>query len=335
MLVTEFSTEVVAAPERFALWEGATEQSHMRNRLRSNDHNDFRARMRGLDLGEVQVSALAYPHLEVVRTAKLVRQSDPEVYQINYFLGGQGVVSQDRRDTTLGTGDLVVMDSSRSFRGDVHADPGRWSHVTVQCPRGLLPLPAKAVQRLLAVPISGRRGMGGVFARWLSDLNARAHEFTPADIPTLTSVSLDLLASVIARCLEVEESLTPETRKTALRARINAFIEQHLADPDLSPQVIADAHHISLRHLHRLLAGQDTSPAASIRRRRLERCRRDLADPRLAAHPVHTVGARWGFTNPAHFSRLFRTAYGIPPQDYRRVAPQAGLEHASTMTRHE
>ncbi|MFB7957505.1 AraC family transcriptional regulator [Streptomyces sp. NPDC056045] len=322
MLVTEFSTDAVAASERFALWEEATGQSHMRNRLRSNDHDDFRSRMRGLDLREVQVAALAYPHLEITRTAKLIRQSDPEVYQVNYFLSGQGLVSLDRRDVTLGIGDLVVMDSSRPYRGDVHADLGRWSHVTVQCPRGLLPLPEKSVQRLLGVPISGRQGMGGVFARWLTDLNARAHDFTPADIPTLTSVTLDLLASVIARCLEAEESLTPEARRTALRARVNAFVEQHLADPDMTPQAIADAHHISLRHLQQLLAEDGTSPAAWVRRRRLERCRLDLANPRLNTRPIQAIAERWGFTNPAHFSRLFRTAYGIPPRDYRNLPPK-------------
>ncbi|WP_051845456.1 helix-turn-helix domain-containing protein [Streptomyces sp. NRRL S-813] len=323
MLVTEFSTEVVSASERFALWEGATEQSHMRNRLRSNDHNDFRARMRGLDLGEVQVSALAYPHLEVVRTAKLVRQSDPEVYQINYFLGGHGVVSQGRCDTTLGTGDLVVMDSSRPFLGDVRADPGRWSHVTVQCPRELLPLPAKVLQRLLAVPISGRHGMGGVFARWLADLNAGAHEFTWADVPTLASVTLDLLLSALARCLGAEEALTPEARRSVLRARINAFVEQHLGDPAMTPRTIADAHHISLRHLQQLLAEDGTSPAAWIRHRRLERCRLDLANPRLNARPVQAIAEHWGFTNPTHFSRLFRATYGIPPRDYRNLLPKA------------
>lgn len=46
---------------------------------------------------------------------------------------------------------------------------------------------------LLAAPINGRRGMGGVFTRWLADLTTRdAGELTPADIPTLTSVTLDL-----------------------------------------------------------------------------------------------------------------------------------------------
>lgn len=322
MLVTEFNTGVVEAPDRFGLWEEITGQSHMRNRLRSNNQDDFRAKMRVLDLGELQASALAYPHLEVVRTAKLIRQSDPEVYQISYFLGGEGTVYLPGGDTALRTGDLLVMDSSRPFHGDVHADPGRWSHVTVQCPRGSLPLPEKMVQRLLAVPISGHRSMGGVFGRWLADLNVRADEFTPADIPTLASVTLDLLASVIARCLDTESALSPEARRNALRARINTFVEQHLADPALSPQTIADAHHISLRQLQQLLAEDDTSPAAWIRHRRLERCRLDLANPRLDARPIQAVAERWGFTDATHFSRLFRATYGMPPRNYRSLPPQ-------------
>ncbi|MFE2157113.1 helix-turn-helix domain-containing protein [Streptomyces lydicus] len=319
MLVTEFSTGVVAAPERFALWKETTSRSHMVNRLRSTDCDDFRAKMRALDLGEVQVAALACPHLEIVRTSKLIRQSDPEAYLITYFLRAEGVISLAGGDKALRTGDLVVLDSSRPFRGDVHADPGGWSHVTVQFPRGLLPLPEKTVQHLLAVPISGRRGMGGVFTRWLADLNARADEFTPADIPTLASVTLDLLASVIARCLRADEALRPEARRSALKAQINAFVEQRLADPAMTPQKIADAHHISLRHLQQLLAEDDTSPAAWIRHRRLERCRLDLANPGLHARPIQAIAARWGFTDPARFSRLFRATYGIPPRDYRNL----------------
>lgn len=323
MLVTEFSTDVVEAPDRFALWEESTSRSHMRNRLRSNDQNDFRAKLRSVGLGEVAVSALACPHLEIVRTAKLIRQSDPEAYLITCFLRAEGVISLGGGDTALRNGDLVVLDSSRPFRGDVHPGPGGWSHVTVQFPRGLLPLPEKTVLPLLAVPISGRQGIGGVFIRWLSDLHARAYEFTPADIPTLAAVTLDLLASVIARCLRVEETLCPEARRSALRAEIDAFVEQHLADPAMTPRTIADAHHISLRHLQQLLAEDDTSPAAWIRHRRLERCRFDLANPLLNARPIQAIAARWGFTDPAHFSRLFRAAYGISPRDFRNLRAEA------------
>ncbi|MEU5646634.1 helix-turn-helix domain-containing protein [Streptomyces milbemycinicus] len=323
MLLTELSTDVVEAPERYALWEEAAARSRIPGRMRSNDRDDFRVKMRNLNLGELQVSALVHPHLEIVRTAKLVRQSDPEVYTVSYISGGEGIVSQGGGDRALHAGDLVMMNSSRPCRGDIPAIPGRISQLSVYLPRRLLSLPEKKVQGLLAVPINGRSGMGGVFARWLSDINARAREFTSADIPTLTSVTRDLLASVLACCVEAEEALTPEARRSALRARINAFVEQHLADPAMTPRTIADAHHISLRHLQQLLAEDDTSPAAWIRHRRLERCRIDLANPRLNARSIQVIAERWGFANPTHFSRLFRAAYGIPPRDYRNLLPTA------------
>ncbi|MDW6066096.1 helix-turn-helix domain-containing protein [Streptomyces sp. FXJ1.4098] len=320
MLVTEFSTEVVAPPERFELFSEVTARSHVPNRLRSNDRDDFRANMRVLHLGELEVSTMSFSHLEIVRTAKLIRQYDPDAYQINYLLGQEGALSLAGRDTALRVGDLVVMDTSRPYHGDVHAVRGGWSHMTVQFPRKLLPLPEKAAQSLLGVSINGRRGMGGVFTRWLTDLNTRAGEFTPADVPTLASVTLDLLASALARCTDAEEALSPETRRNALRTQINTFVEQHLTDPDMTPQTIADAHHISLRHLQQLFAESDTSPAAWIRRRRLERCRDDLANPSLKSRPIQTIAARWGFADPAHFSRLFRATYEMTPREYRHLA---------------
>ncbi|MER0245577.1 helix-turn-helix domain-containing protein [Streptomyces sp. HSW2009] len=324
MRVMEFRTDVVRPAERFALWQDFTSRSHMRNVLRSEDGDDFRASVRVLDLGEMQVSALGHPHVEIARTPKLIRQSDPEVYQLNYFRNGSGGFSVVRDEVPVRTGDLVMMDSGRPYRGDVRSCPDSrshgTSHMTVQFPRRMLPLPEKVVARVLATPLDGSRGLAGALARWLTDLHARADEFTPADAPTLASVTLDLLASLIAGRLEAERALSPQARRRALKTRINAFVERHLADPDLTPQAVADAHHVSLRQLQHLLAEDGTSPAAWIRQRRLERCREDLTDPRLGARPVRAVAARWGLSDPMHFSRLFRAAYGVPPREYRERA---------------
>ena len=47
-----------------------------------------------------------------------------------------------------------------------------------------------------------------------------------------------------------------------------------------------------------------------------------MLDPALRAQPVSAIAARWGLTNPAHFSRLFRQAYGAPPAAYRSLGDQ-------------
>ncbi|MEU9123638.1 helix-turn-helix domain-containing protein [Streptomyces sp. NPDC048506] len=66
-----------------------------------------------------------------------------------------------------------------------------------------------------------------------------------------------------------------------------------------------------------MAAGEEATVAAWIRRRRLDAARGDLADPALDAVPIHAIAARWGFPRAAVFTRAFRSAYGIPPRDYR------------------
>jgi AraC-like DNA-binding protein len=320
MLVSEFSTEPVEQRERFAWWEDVAARSHLRNRLHSDCCDNFLASMRLADLGDLQVSAMALPHLESVRTSTLIRQSDPEVYQIARVLRGPGEVGVAERDTSVRAGDIVVVDSSCPYRVRFRSTPDAWSHLIIQIPRARLSLPEKGMRRLLGVALPGRHGMGGVVTRWLADFNARAGEFAPADVPVLASVFTDLLTSMLSHHLDSEAVMTPEARTQSLQVRIRDFIQQHLADPALTPRAIADAHSISVRHLYTLFHDQDLTVAAWIRQRRLEHCRRDLADPRLASRPVHVIAARWGFLNPAHFSRAFRTAYDIPPSDFRHRA---------------
>jgi AraC-like DNA-binding protein len=108
------------------------------------------------------------------------------------------------------------------------------------------------------------------------------------------------------------------TPQHALTAQIQASIRENLGDPRLTPPAIAADHHISLRYLHKLFERDGHTVAGWIRERRLEQCRRDLADPRLAARSIHAIATRWGFTSPAHFSRAFRGAYGFSPRQFRR-----------------
>ncbi|MDN0196956.1 helix-turn-helix domain-containing protein [Streptomyces sp. S.PNR 29] len=317
MLVQEFRTEVVPTAERWDLWQDVTSRTHVPNLLRSDDEDDFRATLRLLPLGEAQISLLAFPHLEIVRTQRAIRRFDPEAYQIQCLLEGECGAAQSGREAAVHAGDLVLVDTSLPYEARHIPSPGPVSSVVVTLPRAMLPLPPRAVRRLLAAPVPLSHGMGGVLYRWLTDVAARADEFTEADVPTLASVTTDLLASVLGRCLEAEDTLAPESRRRALHTRIRDFIDQHLTDPSLSPALVAAAHGISVRYLHQLFAEEGETPAAWIRHRRLERCRRDLADPRLQNRSIQSVAARWGFPDPATFSRAFRRAYGMTPRDYR------------------
>ncbi|WP_405959348.1 helix-turn-helix domain-containing protein [Streptomyces sp. NBC_00868] len=221
-------------------------------------------------------------------------------------------MSQAERDAAFRAGGFVLVDSSRPFSGCLATTPGAWSSIVVQMPRILVPLPENAVRRMTAVPIPATRGLGGVFHRWLVDLVTRAGEFTPADVPALTQTTVDLLASLLGRCLDAEATMGPEACRRALKARIHDFVPQRLRDPGLTPEAVAAAHGISTRYLYLLFRDQELTMAAWIRALRLENCRRDLADSRLLGRPIHSIAAGWCFPDAAYFSRAFRAAYGPP-----------------------
>jgi AraC-like DNA-binding protein len=250
------------------------------------------------------------------RTTTHIRRSDPEMYKVDFVAEGQAVIEQNGRQAALVAGDFSLVDMSR---------PASWAMdgvrvVGVLFPRSMLPLRGNELDRVTAVRIPGDRGTGALVSSLARQLVRHLGDYGATDGARLGTAVLDLLTAGLATRLDRADHLPEGTRQRALLARIRAFIEARLPDPELSPGTIARAQYISVRYLHKLFEAEQATVAEWIRRRRLERCRRDLLDPALLAEPVGAIGMRWGFRDAGHFSRLFRTAYGMPPAEYRERA---------------
>lgn len=284
--------------------------------LRIDAGDELHAQILTGQVGDIQVSRVSAPPLAAFRTAKLVRVSDPAAFKLEVPERGHTIFAQGDREASLTPGGFTLLDLSRpcslADRGDQHG------LVAIKFPHTALPLPHDEVFRLTAVPMPGDDGLGGAIAS-LARYMVRHLDDDPTNRARLAASLLDLLAVALAERLERSSTLAPATYRRALLTRVWAFIDQHLADPRLSPSMIAAAHHISLRTLYNLFETQPTSVSGWIRQRRLERCRRDLVDPALADRPVGAIAARWGLLDAAHFSRLFSAAYGVSPTDYRRT----------------
>jgi len=188
----------------------------------------------------------------------------------------------------------------------------------------MLALPGELMARLTAVPVRTDTGTGALTAPLLRRVALDMDGYRPASAARLSAVVMNLITAAVAEHADQAGSLSAESREQTLLMRIHAFIEQHLGDSDLAPGPVAAAHYISVRYLYRLFESQGTTVAAWIRHRRLERCRADLADPALGGAPVSAVAARWGMPDPAHFNRLFKRTYGLPPAEYRRACRAPG-----------
>ncbi len=189
--------------------------------------------------------------------------------------------------------------------------------IVTMIPHAALPLPPQRMAALYGGRMSGSEGIGALLAQFLLQVTGHPEQYHAADASRLGAVGLDLATTMLGRHLVAEDAVPTEVRRRALLTQVQSYIHRHLGDAALDPHVVADAHHISVRSLHRLFEAEDATVASYIRDLRLARCRRDLTDPALRNQPVQTVAARWGFPDKAHFSRAFKAAYGTTPQDHR------------------
>ena len=105
------------------------------------------------------------------------------------------------------------------------------------------------------------------------------------------------------------------TAVASVRTRTEAIIYEQATNPDLTPAAVAMQLNVSLRQLYRAFSGGE-SPAALIRRRRLERAAELLAARRPIAN-VESIAQECGFASAEYFSRAFRREFGLSPRAYR------------------
>jgi AraC-like DNA-binding protein len=304
-------TSEVAPSERFDLWAQEASKVFFPMGVLPGDAAPFSGRVDGCQLGPVGLHRLTAGPSIVRRTARTISAADPETFQLALERRGRTSLEVDGRRGTITPGGMFSYTTSRPF---VLRNETPFQMLVISFPMTLL---GPHADRICAH--TGLRIDSGVadslVAPFLRDLDDRisggALEGATDD---LGETVVDLVRSVVAP----RDATGPAPRYSeTLLPQVTSYVYRHLGDPELTPARIAAAHFVSTRSLHRLFEPRGVSVAEWIRELRLTRCRRDLADPALAGESVGTIAARWGMRNPAHFSRLYRAAYGCCPRDHR------------------
>ena len=126
----------------------------------------------------------------------------------------------------------------------------------------------------------------------------------------------------LVRALITSAADSPQQSHAAaesLLTRIIAYMRVHLGETDLDPARIAAEHNISVRSLHLLFARQDLSVRRWLMRERLDHARRILTTDAARAGSIATLGRRCGFSDPGHFAKRFRAAYGMSPREWQHL----------------
>jgi AraC-like DNA-binding protein len=275
----------------------------------------FHGRLRAGSLGPIRMCAMEVSPHTVKRTPRLAANTRGDQYKLSLVLGGEALVVQDTREAVLGPGDFAIYDCSRPYTFVTNDSFGMLACVL---PRDIIGFSPDRVSEITATRIPGGNGIGWAMAPFLKRLADMAvRDELPPDQHRVVESVVDLVGSLCASVMNEDVGPCAHSR-AELVLRIRAYIDSHLGDPDLTPTRIAATHFISKRYLHKLFEAEGISVSRWIRERRLECCRSALVDGRWRDETVTSIGMRWGFTDAAHFSRLFRETYGCTPTEYRR-----------------
>ena len=299
--------------------------------IRTDEGNELPDQVRAADLGALHIGELwASRPGGANRTRHHIQRMEADLVKVDVVAQGEVDIEQDGRQARLHAGDYAFVDLAR---------PAHWTNsssvrvLAIAFPRQLLPLRTDDTTKLTAVGLNADDGPGALFSSTARQLARHLDHFDVASGVRVGTATLDLLTVALAGRLDRGGGLPPDIPQRLLIVRMRAFIEDQLADSDLTPSAVARAHHVSLRYLYKLFEGEQKSVAGLIKERRLERCRRDLLDPSLRHLPVSAIAARWGMPNAAHFSHAFRAAYGMAPVEYRRLVAGTRLDEFGLSSR--
>ena len=175
-------------------------------------------------------------------------------------------------------------------------------------------------QELPAQLLNADPGLAALFSSYFAEFVVQA--------PYLKGASAEAAVQTLAQLAIVSRGLAeaegPSSQAAIRASRLRAareIIERDLHISALSAAVMAVRLGISVRQLQLLFEPTGTSYARYVLSRRLERARLLLAQP--GSRSVAEIASACGFESLATFHRNFRTAYGMPPSDFRRSASEA------------
>jgi AraC-like DNA-binding protein len=232
-------------------------------------------------------------------------------HTLGLLLTGQGTLEQDGRLASLAPGDFVLYHGRRPFRLDLS---GPYRYFVIDVGHGGASFLRQAAAAV-ANPELPQLASGRILTSALVEMADLAPRMGPLTRQEMGEHISCMLRTVIHEANRREPEIC--AAQAAVLDRVLNYIDQHLGG-ELSPESIAAAQHISVRYLHTLFQRRDDTVGHHIRRLRMDRIRRDLADPDLAHLYASAVAARWGIPNPSHFSKLFREEFGVSPREFRQ-----------------
>jgi AraC-like DNA-binding protein len=319
MAVSVQTTQDVLPQERAGRWSSVISEAYFPLHLSFRDPAHFCGRLERHRLGQVSLSRLQTEPIQYERRKGHISGSSEEEYLITIPRLAPVEFNQLGREVRCDPGGFILE------RGD---EPYRFAYAdtndlyVLKIARPALSEKLRDPDRFCAQVFNGREGVGGLFTTMARHV-MRDAQLADADSSErgtsqiLGRHLIELLSLALNAQSDADGGARSAVRGAHLR-RAQDVIRQRLSDSDLSPDTVAETCGISKRYLHELFSDANCTVSQYIREQRLIAAREMLELP--TSLPIAEIAYRFGFSDQAQFSRLFKAAFNDTPSGYRARA---------------
>lgn len=305
--------------DRYSLWTDFTKAHSAVLAMPSTPVHDFRVTATLQLRGEVVINQAIMDPGGFLRTPRHAANLRTDCVRISYCARVDGGIES-------GGSAARIADRSVYFRD--YRGPGCfWSHGAVEetwlfVPREWLVESGKAAQLFDCAVFQSDTFLTGLLAQRIQAVARHANDEPEQFDATIRNLRATIEDAFAARANESHRK-TLLVKAERLR-RIRAFLARHVADPDLSPDLIADKLGIARSTLYRLLQDEGLQINAVVAEHRLTAIARMLRDPAWATQSIGEIASLWGHLDPAYFARAFKRRFGQTPSLHRSAGPADG-----------
>jgi AraC-like DNA-binding protein len=308
---SQFTTGNLSSREQFDAWHDSISVIFDVAPLAQHRvDNGFEASVRAYHLGGLLVSQVDFDGQRFFRDKRRAIADGLDHYLVQLYATGGLVGACGDRERVLRAGDVQILDLAQPNITAAKAS----GTIAIVVPRDTLRRALPTAGDLHGLVLRGDSGTGGLLADYMRSLLARADAITMADAPLIAQATTDMIAACSHSTAETVERARTAIEMTMLE-RIQRHISSRLDSPDLQVEALSGLFGISRTRLYRLFEPLG-GVASYIQEQRLGRAFAELSNP--ANHRrIYEIAFGLGFSSEAHFSRVFRSTFGLSPSDVR------------------
>jgi len=312
-----FSTDDVLPRDRFDCWHDVICKHVIPHESVPECRTTFAARVDTAVLADLALVSFDTGSLTAAHEKRHIGATADELILVRQTKGHMSL-SQDNRIVSLAAGEMTLVDPRMIYTCRLTADS---SLLVAKYPRRNLIERVGKIDRFIARKLADT-GEAGLLSDYLRILPTHT-EALGASAPHVSNQLLDLIAVAMWRAGGGEDVPHIGSSRVILGMQLRAAIERNLSDHTVTAESIAKLVGISLRYANAILNEDNASVGRLLQARRLEHCRRALADPLKVNRSISDIAYSFGFIDMTHFGRRFRQAFGLLPSDYRKVQREA------------